>query len=352
MLKKQIREVYYDPEYKLNEFEYKEFNFPRVDPYWQTRAMLYTYAMNCFGPKELLMRRVEMLLFNNFLHKKVSDEQTLSVADAEIELMVRNSCCSSGKFDHLDPSELLKSVENDQRNSGIPQNPSLPWEMPWEAIPELAKMNKRITYKDVLRGVGRLTRPTMCFYDHCKDGEALTGVVAFPFTPKMLESCSAECIVAMTKALGMKYSEGENEKKTTNVDICKQKLLDMWYFVEDSERLHGICPCQTSLKECRQNASQLCPNQMCRICCQNEPARKPCVLHDSHDQFFRHKTRILDAFEKKKGFDRSRTLRLSMRKMIRLYDIERVFKPFGIVTLFSSRVLRSNQRGLNSEGMG
>lgn len=171
----------------------------------------------------------------------------------------------------------------------------------------------------------------MCFYNHCLEGDSLTGVVGFPYTPKMLESLGASAVVALVKALGMKYKQdGENSR--VNVDVCKQKLLDMWYFVEDCERLHGICPCQSSSKDCSQNASQLCPNQMCRLCCQDEPSRKPCALHDSHDQFFRHKMRNLYSFDLKKGFDRSRTLRLSMRKMIRLYDIERVFKPYAIVS--------------------
>lgn len=72
-------------------------------------------------------------------------------------------------------------------------------------------------------------------------------------------------------------------------DLYKQKLLDLFYFVEDSEKLHGVTFCQTWIKSCNNLASQFCSNHMCKLCCQDLQNRLPCLMHDSYDQFFRHK---------------------------------------------------------------
>lgn len=72
-------------------------------------------------------------------------------------------------------------------------------------------------------------------------------------------------------------------------DLYKQKLLDLFYFVEDSDKLHGVTICQTFTKACNNLATQFCPNGMCKLCCQDLQHRLPCVMHDSYDQFFRYK---------------------------------------------------------------
>ena len=42
-------------------------------------------------------------------------------------------------------------------------------------------------------------RPTMCFYNHCLDGESLTAVVAFPFTPKIIMDLNEHQLAAFAK---------------------------------------------------------------------------------------------------------------------------------------------------------
>ena len=52
MLAKQARAEYYNQDYLLNEFEYKEFNYPKLDQYWRIRSLIYTFSLNPIGDKE------------------------------------------------------------------------------------------------------------------------------------------------------------------------------------------------------------------------------------------------------------------------------------------------------------
>ena len=56
----------------------------------------------------------------------------------------------------------------------------------------------------------------------------------------------------------------------------------------------------------------------------------PCITHDRYEQFFIFKTKSLYLFEETKSFDRSRTIRIHFRKLIRKYDLEKAFEGLDI----------------------
>jgi hypothetical protein len=170
-------------------------------------------------------------------------------------------------------------------------------------------------------------RTTMAFYNHCLEGETMTAVVAFPFTPDMIRDMNEVQIFALGKMLGFTYSE---EYGVSVADTFRQKLFEMWYFVEDSSRMHAIAPCQSRSKVCNNLASSLSGNIMCKMCQLDLPNREPSIIHDSHDQFFRHKIKTMYNFEEAQEFDRKRTIKLTMRRMVKKYDLEKMFKDFAV----------------------
>ena len=169
-------------------------------------------------------------------------------------------------------------------------------------------------------------RPTMVFYNHCLEGETLSAIVAFPYTPKMLDDMSPAQLYALGKMFGLSC-EASN---ASPLEMIKQKLLDMWYAVEDSPRMHAIVPCQSLTKNCVNLASSLNINCMCKDCNEDWANRLPSLIHDSHDQFFRFKLRKLCEFEEEKKFDRKMTLRVTMRRMIRRHVLTKYFEDYDI----------------------
>lgn len=69
----------------------QEFNFPKVDPYWRVRALLYSFSLDPLGDKKTLLRRVESLLFENYLYKRSGDEELREISDIEIETLIKSS---------------------------------------------------------------------------------------------------------------------------------------------------------------------------------------------------------------------------------------------------------------------
>ena len=105
----------------------------------------------------------------------------------------------------------------------------------------------------------------------------------------------------------------------------------MWYAVEDSPRMHAVVPCQSKFKKCNNLASSLDANCLCKECSEEWNNRLPSLIHDSHDQFFRFKIRSLNQFENENKFDRSLTLRLTLRKMVRRQELQtEIFKDYAI----------------------
>lgn len=111
-----------------------------------------------------------------------------------------------------------------------------------------------------------LMRNSMVFYNHFEPEEAITGVVAFPYTPSMLEYLTPPQLFAIVKSLGMNTSF-DLSLRTKAIDIFKQKLYDLYYAVEDNPKLHGVCICQSQSEVCSNLSSQFCANNMCKLCC-------------------------------------------------------------------------------------
>jgi len=321
-----IRPEYYDEDHILNEQEFKEFNFVRIDPYWKIRSSCYSLSLNCFGDKANLIRKIENLLFNNHLHKKPATDTCKDLASLDIELMVKNLKCSSGKFDSVRYEDLERYC-NGEVDKKVPEEQVFKHQWPWHVVVELNKMQKNLSYQDIYKGLSFLMRPCMAFYNHFLEGECMTGIVVLPYTPKMLDYLNPLQIFYIVKALDMRIAYD-----IVNIlDVLKQKLLDLYYLVEDSPKLHGILPCQTNIKPCHHLASMHCANHMCKICCQDGVNRAPCIIHDKYEEFFRHKLKSVYMFEENNQFDRSRTLRLHCRKLIRKNDLDKAFENVAIV---------------------
>eukprot|EP01017_Pseudomicrothorax_dubius_P037324 TRINITY_DN5459_c0_g4_i1.p1 TRINITY_DN5459_c0_g4~~TRINITY_DN5459_c0_g4_i1.p1 ORF type:complete len:950 (-),score=187.80 TRINITY_DN5459_c0_g4_i1:961-3810(-) len=325
MNSKLIRTSYYEEDHPLNEQEYKELSLVQVDPYWKVRGLCYSLNMNCFGEKDALLKRIELELYNNYLYKKQSTAKLLEVCDTDIELLVRNLRCSTGKFNNISLRDL-ELYSRQESTHGTPETRVTEHQWPWQVVIELARTHRPLSYLDVYRGITPLMRSSMIFYNHFLEGECITAGVVLPFTPKVLEYLTPLQIYSLVKALGMK-----THYDVPNVmDIFKQKLLDLFYCVDDSPRLHGFLPCQSRYKPCHNLASTFCANFMCKLCCQDIQHKLPCVCHDRYEQFFRYKVRSVYMFEESKNFDRSRTLRLQMRRLARRLDLERAFENVPI----------------------
>ena len=130
-----------------------------------------------------------------------------------------------------------------------------------------------------------------------------------------------EQIFALAKMLCF-LPERDEDKEFDIIEVMRQKLFDMIYAVEDAPRMHAVHMCQNRYKQCQSIATSLCGNKMCKNCCEDLQHRDNCIVHDSADQFFRKKIRDMSDFESR--FDVKITLRLSMRKLIRLYELEKV----------------------------
>lgn len=115
----------------------------------------------------------------------------------------------------------------------------------------------------------------------------MTAIVFLPFTPKSLEYLETMHFFCLNKVLEMKVNY--DSVLSHPADLYKQKLVDLFYFVEDCEKLHGVTFCQSHIKACNNLASQFCANNMCKLCCQDLQFKTPCIMHDTYEQFFRYK---------------------------------------------------------------
>jgi len=98
-------------------------------------------------------------------------------------------------------------------------------------VVELTRINRRLTYLDAYKGMTKLMRPTLVFYNHFLENESLTAIVILPYTPIMLDYLSPLQIYSLNRALDMRT----NYENIPNVmDIYKQKLIDLFYCVDDT----------------------------------------------------------------------------------------------------------------------
>jgi hypothetical protein len=180
-------------------------------------------------------------------------------------------------------------------------------------------------------------RSTMCFFNHTLEGESLSAIVAFPYTEDIIKTLSDSHIFALADQCNL-ISEEEKDKFIA-IPVLRQRLLDTIYAVQDAPRMHAIFPCQSRLKKCFNLASGFCSNTMCKLCCQVTPFfyhkenshRTACIIHDSADQFLREKVRALNQFEAQ--FDKRLTIRIQIGKLVRCYELEKVFENYKIVGL-------------------
>lgn len=120
----------------------------------------------------------------------------------------------------------------------------------------------------MLRAMAQFMRPNMVFYNHTLEGETLTAVVAFPYTPDMLYRMSEAQLFAFSEAANIISDEERAGETNIIIPILRQRLLDAIYAVQDAPRMHSVFPCQSKFKICRNIASGLENNYLCKLCCQ------------------------------------------------------------------------------------
>ena len=169
MLTKQARADYFNQEYLLNEFEYKEFNFQKVDQYWRIRALLYTFSLDPIGDKETLIKRIENELFFNYLYKRLPDEDLKEVTDTELESLMKvnkNKNTNGPSIESME-EQIKESWELFYSNTDVKDGLVQEADYPWDIVKEISRQNRRFTYIDIHRGLTNLMRPTMVFFNHC-----------------------------------------------------------------------------------------------------------------------------------------------------------------------------------------
>lgn len=65
-----------------------------MDPYWKVRALCYFFSLDIIGEKETLVKRIEDLLFSNYLLKKNPDDALKETADMCLEYFLKNTKCA------------------------------------------------------------------------------------------------------------------------------------------------------------------------------------------------------------------------------------------------------------------
>ncbi len=212
-------------------------------------------------------------------------------------------------------------------------------------IPELKLMKKTLSYSEIYSAISRLSDPQMVFINMFKENpkeNLVSGIVYFPYTPAILEhpNISSDFILKISTYLGLQCNYNisfESEK----IKILKQKLIDIYYLVDDSEDLHGVTPCQgvgvnlgvsRGLTNCPNIASFFCENNLCKSCCQIMTNKEFCVLHDDMVNFYRKKMQEIIEFEHRKNFNRSRTVRISIRQRISKSELRNIFEEFDLIS--------------------
>jgi hypothetical protein len=89
-----------------------EFNFSKVDPYWKVRALCYFFSLDILGEKDQLIRRIEDLLFNNYLFKKNPDDALKEMADMDLESFLKNTKCAGKRSKGLSVKELEAFIKD------------------------------------------------------------------------------------------------------------------------------------------------------------------------------------------------------------------------------------------------
>ena len=293
------------------QLEFRDNNCPVLEDYWRIRAKCQHEGLSCIGTREELLRRYELYTFNSenaVVRCSVEDLEKLSEIPLEKFAL--------GNWVTIPPAVSSESAS------------PLQLRYPWKVIPELSYANKKIASDDIFKGLGALMRPTFCFYNHIpqpKLTDRLIGICFLPFTPDLLQIANENVIKVLACSLGVNC---KLENKELAQVVEKQKLLEVFYTAADSEALHPVMYCQTHFFTCKNPASGMCSNFMCSLCCNLHQTRLPCHIHDTPVQFFRYRMKNLIAFEQQ--FDRSLTLRMTIKEDLRKIQLYRVFEGFAV----------------------
>ena len=308
MNRKLSRKDYYNEDYALNPQEEKEFQLSLKDPYHKTRSRAYLLDLDIFGDKDNLQRQVELFLFNTpekHLPPKQDCKKLFSTDLFEKRFGL------SDAFSSIDPSPLLAPI--------------------YSSFPEIKQMRKDLSYEEIYCALSTVADPQMLFINMFKDkpeNNLINGLLYFPFTPEDIEHADEEVVIALANEFSLKanYICSESDR----IKILRQKLLDMFYLCDDLVDLHGVTDCHSKLTLCPNISSFYCENHMCKKCCEMATDKKFCPIHDDIVNFYRGKMRELFEFEMNMNqFDRTRTVRLSIRKRITKSELRKMFEEDG-----------------------
>lgn len=95
-------------DYLFNEQEFKEYHLSRVDPYWKVRGTCFSLNVNWLGDRKELTKRIQNVLFLNYLHKKPHISQLKEQADADIDIFIKNLRYKTNKYDGVNFKDMVE----------------------------------------------------------------------------------------------------------------------------------------------------------------------------------------------------------------------------------------------------
>jgi len=346
------REEYYNEDYILNEQELKgnnnkylihpcnliEFMMPIVDPYWVVKTRAYLLDIPFLGEKSNIQQNSEIFLFNllsnntnntqKFQKLFYSSSSNEFKSKSILDLYEKKFGFREDNYSQYNIGKIIVLIkfflENLKKCENLPGFKKINQPI-YTFIPELKLMKKFLSYPEMYCVLSKLADPQMVFINMFKENpknNLISGIVYFPYTPSILENpnINTEFITNLSKYLGINCNynyTSESEK----IKILKQKLMDAYYLVEDSEDIHGITPCLNSLFHCDNIASFFCENNMCKNCCEKSRKKEFCVIHDDMVNYHRKKMQEILEFELRKNFDRTRTIRITVRQRITKFEL-------------------------------
>jgi hypothetical protein len=128
----------------------------------------------------------------------------------------------------------------------------------FDFIPEMRMIERVISYKEVYHTITRFTQNSLIFHNYLKYNinknatNSISTIFIFPYTPEYIINYANDTfIVNFAQYLNM-IDTYPNEER---VRILKQKLLDVYYTVEDAEDFNMVVACRSSWKDCGEVAS-------------------------------------------------------------------------------------------------
>lgn len=324
---------------------------PLKDPYWLVRSRAFLLEIPIFGDKSTIKQNIEILLFNQNTwdtNEKTLPSKSEAKAKAGIDLFEK-------KYGKLYEGDNYNYDQFNKENfyTKNPEHIAYPLqkrtnEPIYLHIPEIKSMKKTLSYSEIYTILSRLADPQMVFINMFKENpnnNLISGIIYFPYTPQLLNHPNAnpDFILKFSKYLGLhsdynyhnftSSTENENEK----IKILKQKLMDLYYLVDDCEDLHGVTTClggcqeksEDPIRACPNISSFFCENSLCKSCCESTTNKEFCVIHDEMVNFFRRKMQEVLEFEHRKDFDRALTIRVSVRQRLAKYELRSIFEEEG-----------------------